>query len=1452
MDSYLLSSGSSSDSVNGDTANLLGSFTTMPPSAPVQAIEIQVPLIDNEEEYEFLPGHDEVDRILHQIKDSDPPRYSTRFKSSDIKMLSASRLRNLENGRDSLSKFHSSTRRMRDVSSGSVSIVGRRRTIRTQEGFVNTATLTFSSDDELAVATVRRRTRRSHVNTDDESDASFSSAPAPAPASRRSNRVIARFHDSSSDKESDMSSNEDTYMPSNKSSTRLRPRRRPGRPRLKEVERPIQRGVRSSQRITLTKSLRERQEDDISEVEDGPAEIKYSGAKEYFTELPKDDPFRLCHRTVCDTCLAHGDSETRGTLVFCQGCTYAYHQKCLGPRNQRDHLVTNLGKSDFILQCRRCLGAAHSKDSLCPHQGLCTQCNEAGTLSKPLRPRLTAKQEQAAREGNEGEDPIFDMEESMKYNINNVMFRCASCNRAWHMSHLPPLQSRTSQRALDDDSNEPQDIADGRFQEYSHRHWTCNDCAHMPGEIETIVAWRPVDLNTYTPGYTSDMMEEGAKEYLLKWKKLSYFQVSWMPGPWVWAMANTAMRRAFARKGLKPKMIAQDAVPEEYLQVDIIFDVKYSNVVSNRTYDIDMARIKEVDKMYVKYKGLMYEDAVWESIPNPKDTEPEQWEDYRVAYLDWVRGRYVHIPRSKTLQRHLATVRSKDFATQLVKQAQPSTLTGGDLMDYQKDGLNWLYYMWYKEQNAILADEMGLGKTIQVIALFATLVEDHKCWPFLVVVPNSTCPNWRREIKTWAPSLRVVTYYGSSAARRISHEYEMFPGSSDLRCHIVVTSYETMIDDRARRIFANIPWAGLVVDEGQRLKNDKNLLYESLSKIKFPFKLLLTGTPLQNNIRELFNILQFIDPSKNATMLEAQYQNFTSEHVTELHEMIRPCFLRRTKAQVLTLPPMAQIIIPVTMTIIQRKLYKSILAKNPQLIRSIFQPSCSLKQSDRHNLNNILIQLRKCLCHPFIYSKAIEERSSSTALSHRNLVEASSKLELLEMLLPKLHECGHRVLLFSQFLDNLDIMEDFLDGLGLLHRRLDGSMSSLQKQKQIDQFNAPNSPYFAFLLSTRSGGVGINLATADTVIILDPDFNPHQDIQALSRAHRIGQQKKVLVFQLMTKGTAEEKIIQIGKKKLALDHVLIECMDAEDDANIDLESILRHGTEAIFNDDTRDDIQYDDKSIEQLLDRSQMENTKVGDDASAESQFSFASVWVSKSGDLEEHGDSETSTPSNNVWEKILKERERAAEEEAKAKAESFGRGKRKRQTVDYSTQYNGNVQQLLSSPAKPGKGDSDAEFNASGGESDQVDTDPDFADEAAIEKEAALVRGSAQARPYKRAKIIDPEPFSGGTDGISEHPVPRCLACDQAHRPGYCPLKLAGVEHCGLCGIAHFGYSRTCPHLNSEAQVAIMLGSLKESTEQRAVIEEATKYIRGVRGDLVRKMKETRDARNAQIASQS
>ncbi|KAL3424278.1 Chromatin remodeling factor mit1 [Phlyctema vagabunda] len=810
------------------------------------------------------------------------------------------------------------------------------------------------------------------------------------------------------------------------------------------------------------------------------------------------------------------------------------------------------------------------------------------------------------------------------------------------------------------------------------------------------------------------MYDEDQKEYLIKWEDKSYFHCTWMPGAWVWGVTAPTMRKAFVRRdegaNLLPKWTSEEAIPEEFLRMEIIFDVRYSDDFEPESEATDKENIADVEEVLVKFQGLGYEDSVWQSRPTPEETT--LWAAFVSAYNEYVVGKYFEQPSASEMKQNIKHFRALDFENDIKVQKQPTALTGGELMPYQRSGLNWLLEKYHSQRNVILADEMGLGKTIQIISVLASLIKDSpQCSPFLVVTPNSTCPNWRRELKQWAPSLRVVAYYGGKKARDMAMKYELYPdGAKHLCADVVITSYEAPGDPDSRSFFKKIKWAGMIVDEGQRLKNDANQLYLALKAMNVPFRVLLTGTPLQNNTRELFNLIQFLDEKRNAAELDEKYKVLTNDNIKELQSEIEPFFLRRTKLQVLKfLPPMAQVIIPVTMSVLQKKLYKSILAKNPELIKSIFGQSTALvRPQERGSLNNILMQLRKVLCHPFIYSSAVEEKSTSAEIDYRNLVDASSKLQLLEIMLPKLRERGHRVLIFSQFLEQLTVVEDFLDYLDLPFKRLDGNIDAREKMKRIDAFNAPNSPLFAFLLSTRAGGVGINLATADTVIIMDADFNPHQDMQALSRAHRIGQKKKVLVFQLLTKDTAEERIAQIGRKKMALDHALIETMGADDDIPRDLESILRYGAEALFNDDDSNDIRYDAASIDKLLDRTHVENTSTDDNKNGDAAFSHARVWSNdKSGLVEDEGESEAALPNASVWEKILKQREADAAAEAAKNMVKFGRGQRVRQTVDYHKSDTQLDDAIESSPKKSRKQDSESDIEfAAGADSDDDDMD--------------------------------------------------------------------------------------------------------------------------------------------------
>ncbi|AEO62345.1 uncharacterized protein THITE_2106426 [Thermothielavioides terrestris NRRL 8126] len=1050
---------------------------------------------------------------------------------------------------------------------------------------------------------------------------------------------------------------------------------------------------RRSSRVTNTRRVMTDSyvdDDDIYyEGEDRtPATPKVVSMREIF-QPPKSYDFKQAHRLVCGSC-GYADDRNKGALIPCQGCSNSYHKACIGVRSTRDHRVTKVAAESFVLQCRFCICIYKKKDIRAPAHDVCQGCHAKNPSCVPFSERKTPKQEEALRNANDGVDPITPVEPKLLENPDNVLFRCSRCHRAWHYEHLPhPHRSRDP--AIDD----PLNLRKHRREEYQIT-WLCKECQDTEEDkVDKIVAWRPLNRAAYREGQWITDFDEDGIEYLLKWENKSYNHCLWMPGAWVYGVVKPMMRQAFIKRTFGEgsdeavdgerhvdsllRWSEKEAIHDAWITPDIILDVhiaprsreaqkKYNAMSTREKFDDDLNRIFHVTKIYVKFEGLGYDDAVWDTPP-PPDAGPI-YDAFCEAYHEYLNGKHFQTEPFRVMKERIERFRQLEFTSGIEVLQQPKGLRRGKLMEYQLEGLNWILCNFRDGRSVVLADEMGLGKTVQVVAFLSSFIQDNpRVWPFLIVVPNATCANWRREIKKWAPDLRVVAYYGGRVSQALALQYELFPNNSkELKAHVVIMSYDSAKDGETRNKFGSTKWAGLVVDEAQALKNDENALYRALNAMRIPFKLLLTGTPLQNNKRELFNLLQFIDPAMKAEDLDREFEQVTSENLPELHNLIRPYFLRRTKAEVLTfLPPMSQVIVPVSMTVLQERLCKSIMERNPELIRSVFVQD-KMKAKERGSLSNILMQLRKCLCHPFIYSQAIEDRTLSPEVTRRNLIEASSKLMLLEIMLPKLKERGHRVLLFSQFLDQLTILEDFLAGMGLKHERLDGSASSMEKQKKIDAFNAPGSDIFAMLLSTRAGGVGINLATADTVIILDPDWNPHQDIQALSRAHRIGQRKKVLCFQLMTVDSAEEKILQIGRKKLALDHLLIETMDDQEDAPNDVESVLKHGAAALFGEGKRKDaIVYDSAAVDKLLDRSTVEETRTNEGKTAESAFAFARVWANDEGELADDLQEAEQTINMSVWDQILQQRAEQARREAERTMETLGRGGRRRGAANYA-----------------------------------------------------------------------------------------------------------------------------------------------------------------------------------------
>ncbi|KAH9765694.1 ISWI chromatin-remodeling complex ATPase CHR17 [Citrus sinensis] len=488
---------------------------------------------------------------------------------------------------------------------------------------------------------------------------------------------------------------------------------------------------------------------------------------------------------------------------------------------------------------------------------------------------------------------------------------------------------------------------------------------------------------------------------------------------------------------------------------------------------------------------------------------------------------------------------------------QPSCIQG-KMRDYQLAGLNWLIRLYENGINGILADEMGLGKTLQTISLLGYLHEFRGITgPHMVVAPKSTLGNWMNEIRRFCPVLRAVKFLGNPEERRHIRENLLVAGKFD----VCVTSFEMAIKEKsALRRFS---WRYIIIDEAHRIKNENSLLSKTMRLYNTNYRLLITGTPLQNNLHELWSLLNFLLPEifSSAETFDEWFQisgeNDQQEVVQQLHKVLRPFLLRRLKSDVEKgLPPKKETILKVGMSQMQKQYYRALLQKDLEVVNA---------GGERKRLLNIAMQLRKCCNHPYLFQGA-EPGPPYTTGDH--LITNAGKMVLLDKLLPKLKERDSRVLIFSQMTRLLDILEDYLMFRGYLYCRIDGNTGGEDRDASIEAFNKPGSEKFVFLLSTRAGGLGINLATADVVILYDSDWNPQVDLQAQDRAHRIGQKKEVQVFRFCTEYTIEEKVIERAYKKLALDALVIQQGRLAEQKTVNKDELLqmvRFGAEMVFS-----------------------------------------------------------------------------------------------------------------------------------------------------------------------------------------------------------------------------------------------------------------------------------------------
>lgn len=825
----------------------------------------------------------------------------------------------------------------------------------------------------------------------------------------------------------------------------------------------------------------------------------------------------------------------------------------------------------------------------------------------------------------------------------------------------------------------------------------------------------------------------------------------------------------------------------------------------------DDLSIEDIDRVvwaFIKWDDLGYDEATWDSPP--RSGEPG-YSAFKVAFGRFLESRKVHIRLRSKKQIEAFENRPKNEYRQRHALKEAGQLNLGQqsqlkLMPFQVDGFNWLCDNWWNHQPSILADEMGLGKTVQIVTFIGNIIKSFDACPILVVVPNSTITNWAREFSSWAPGVRVVPFYGEAKSREVIKRYELthstkIQGTTGTKFHVLVTTYDTIASKDFNSVIRSVRrWEVLVVDEGQRLKNDHGVLFKKLNELNVSHRIIMTGTPLNNNIRELFNLMNFLDPNEwgDLERLEKEHEELTEDLVKELHNRLRPYFLRRLKGQVLQLPPKNEVIVPLSLTPLQKEVYKSVLGKNIEILKSLTltsdDPRNSTKKLRTGSMNNILMDLRKCIQHPYLVSHDIEPKGLNPHEAHSKLVAGSAKLRLLQGLLPKLKARGHRVLLFSQFVIALDLIEDFVDGEGFKHLRLDGNTKQSERQKGMDEFNRPGSDVFIYLLSTRAGGVGINLWSADTVIIFDPDFNPHQDLQAIARAHRYGQTKPCLVFKLMAKDTAEERIVQTGKKKLVLDHVIVQKMDDEEGGS-DVRSILTYGAQALFDEtaDTRD-ITYSEQDIDRLIEKTETEDEppkEAGEDTGH--AFSFAKVWTAENDGLEEVDDrAHGSSGTVDSWALTL---ELIAKEQAQMKAtERTGRGVRRKAAIAAGNQQ---MFDFLDSPAKSkSRGKKRKRSRSTASESDgyvnpnlsQSENSSDELFQEDLRQDIAGLRSLVEENPKKSTGLSGtgfiPPSASASVNRSTPNPARPDGHGAAARRQETAVCAMCGNVHQGTCGM--------------------------------------------------------------------
>ncbi|XP_069508223.1 chromodomain-helicase-DNA-binding protein 6 isoform X2 [Ambystoma mexicanum] len=693
--------------------------------------------------------------------------------------------------------------------------------------------------------------------------------------------------------------------------------------------------------------------------------------------------------------------------------------------------------------------------------------------------------------------------------------------------------------------------------------------------IERILTSRMIPKECH-PGERAEQVEE----FYVKYRNFSYLHCRWVTMEELEKDPRIQQKiKRFRNKQTQMKHLFTE--PDEalfnpdYVEVDRILEVAH-------TEDSDTA--EEVTHYLVKWCSLSYEESTWELEEDVDPLKIREFEELQVL------PEILHMERPSP-EKWQKLAKSREYKN------------NNQLREYQLEGMNWLLFNWYNRKNCILADEMGLGKTIQSITFLTEIFLMGIRGPFLIIAPLSTITNWEREFRTWT-QMNAVVYHGSQISRQMIHQYEMhyrdLQGNTIdgiFKFQVIITTFEMILADCPE--LKKIMWSCVIIDEAHRLKNRNCKLLEGLNLMLLEHKILLTGTPLQNSVEELFSLLNFLEPTQfpsESNFLEEFGDLKTEEQVKKLQSILKPMMLRRLKDDVeKNLAPKQETIIEVELTNIQKKYYRAILEKNFTFLTK------GPNQHNMPNLINTMMELRKCCNHPYLINGAEEKILDDFRKSHspeavdfqlQAMIQAAGKLVLIDKLLPKLIAGGHKVLVFSQMVRCLDILEDYLIQRRYTYERIDGRVRGNLRQAAIDRFCKPDSDRFVFLLCTRAGGLGINLTAADTCIIFDSDWNPQNDLQAQARCHRIGQSKAVKVYRLLTRNSYEREMFDKASLKLGLDKAVLQDINRKSSTNgvqqlskLEVEDLLRKGAYGALMDEEDEGSKFCEEDIDQILQR---------------------------------------------------------------------------------------------------------------------------------------------------------------------------------------------------------------------------------------------------------------------------